>query len=47
VYEAEQLMAASWRGPAIAAYRRAVELFPHSPAAGVARQRLKDLEAHT
>jgi hypothetical protein len=44
VYDADEQLRASRPGDAVAMYRRAIELFPRSPWANVARQRLKQIE---
>jgi hypothetical protein len=45
VYEADQRFKQNRPADAIAAYRRAVELFPQTHWADVARQRLRDIES--
>ena len=44
VYDADQHAKDNHPAEAIAAYRRAVELFPNTHWADVARQRLKDMQ---
>ena len=44
IYDADQNLRARRRDDAVAAYRRAIELFPQSRWADVARQRLKQIE---
>lgn len=43
IYDAEQHRRARRRDDAVAAYRRTIDLFPQSPWADVARQRLKQI----
>ncbi|MEO6437386.1 MAG: hypothetical protein ABIP55_16705, partial [Tepidisphaeraceae bacterium] len=44
IYDADQQLRASRRDDALATYRRAIDLFPQSRWADVARQRLKQLQ---